>query len=118
MKVASAAPPDPFHPSPFSSPSSSPSPVSPMSSSVARDAPALRPTLLPTFMVRKKSRIAPVHCSSANRSRIVIRSFPLPVSLRTSAHRISCCGFHSLQCLNRCLLEMLLAHRLDLALVP
>jgi len=66
------------------------------------------PTLFPTFVVLKKSRIALVHRSSANRPRIVKRSLPLPVSFRTSAHRIFCCGFHALQCLNRCSLVYIL----------
>jgi len=86
-------------PAPFSAASSS----SPGFGGTAR-----HPTLLPTFVVRKKSRIALVRRSSANRSRIVKRSFPLPVSFRTSAHRIFCCGFHSLQCLNRCSLVCVL----------
>jgi len=71
-------------------------------------APAFGPTLLPTFVVRKKSRIVLVHHSSANRSRTVKRSFRPPVSLCTSPHRIFCCGFHSLQCLNRCSLVCVL----------
>ena len=66
------------------------------------------PTLLPTFVVHKKSRIALVHRSSANRSRVVKRSLPLPVSFRTSAHRVFCCGFHSFKCLNRCSLVCVL----------
>ena len=100
MKASSA--PDPFHPSSLSSPSSSTSSASSMSSPVASVAPALGPTLLPTFVVRKKSRIASAHRSSANRSRIVKRPLPLPVSFCTSANRIFCCGFHCLQCLSRC----------------
>jgi len=63
---------------------------------------ALGPTLLPTSVVRKKSRMALVHRSSANRSRIAWLSFPFPVSFCTSAHRTFCCRFHFLQCLNKC----------------
>ena len=63
---------------------------------------ALGPTLLPTSVVRRKSKMAPVHRSSANRSRIAWQSFPFPVSFRTSAHRTFCCRFHLLQCLNNC----------------
>jgi len=63
---------------------------------------ALGPTLLPTSVVRKKSRMALVHRSSANRSRIAWLSFPFPVSFRTSAHRTFYCHFHFLQCLNKC----------------
>jgi hypothetical protein len=60
------------------------------------------PILRPTSVVHKKSKIGRVHRSSANRSRILKRFFPLPVSLRTSAHRVFCCGFHRGQFLNRC----------------
>jgi len=60
-----------------------------------------RSHLLPTFVLRKKSRITLVHSPFANRSRIVNRSFPLPVSFRSSAHQIFCCGFDSLQSLNQ-----------------
>jgi hypothetical protein len=63
---------------------------------------SLGPVLRPTSVVRRKSRIGRVHRSSANRSRILKRFFPLPVALRTSAHRIFCCGFHRGQFLNRC----------------
>ena len=61
------------------------------------------PTLHPTFAVRRDSRIEWGHRSSASRSRILKRFFPLLVSphLRISAPRIFCCGFHQLQFLNR-----------------
>jgi len=84
--------PSSLHPSPFPSPSSSTTSTLPLSSSMSSPGtgitPALGPTLLPTFVVRKKPRIGLVHRSSADRSRIVKRSFPLPVSFRTSAHRL------------------------------
>jgi len=60
------------------------------------------PALLPTFVVRRKTRTALVHRSSAIRSRTVKRSLPLPVAFRTSAHSVFCCIFHFLQCLSRC----------------
>jgi len=83
------------------------SPPAPCSAAASSSSPgfggtARGPTLLPTFVMSKNSRIALVHRSSASRSRTVNRFLPLPVSFRTSAHRIFCCGFHCLQCLSRC----------------
>jgi hypothetical protein len=45
-------------------------------------------------VVRRKPNITRVHRSSTNRSRILKRIFPLPVSFHTSAHRIFCYGSH------------------------
>ena len=59
-------------------------------------------TRLPTSVEAKKSSTARLHLSSARRSRIFHRSFHLPVSLRTSVHRIFCCGFHFGHALKRC----------------
>jgi hypothetical protein len=59
------------------------------------------PILRPTSVVRRKSKIGRAHRSSANMSQILKRFFPLPVSLRTSAHRIFCCAFYRGQFLNR-----------------
>jgi len=85
------------YPSLFSAPSPSPS-SSPVFEGAARS-----PTLLPTPMVRRKSSIKRVHLRPpVVSSRISKRLFPLPVSLRTFAHRICCCIFHRLQSLNRC----------------
>jgi len=44
----------------------------------------------PTSVVQRKSRIGWLHRSSAERSRILNRSIPFPVCLRTSAHKIFC----------------------------
>ena len=57
---------------------------------------------LPTSAEVRKFSIARLHLSSAKRSRIFHRSFHLPVSFRTSAHRIFCWVFHSGHTLKRC----------------
>jgi hypothetical protein len=57
---------------------------------------------LPISGVDRKYKIDLLHRSSANRSRILKRSLLLPVSLRTSAHRIFCCGRHRKHRLKRC----------------
>ena len=49
--------------------------------------------LLPTSAAERKSRTAWLHLTSATRSRILNRYFPLPVSSSTSAHRILCWAF-------------------------
>ena len=59
-------------------------------------------TRLPTSMVARKSNTARPRLSSARRSRIFHQSFHLPVSFRTSAHRIFCWAFHSGHTLKRC----------------
>ena len=83
--------------------SASPAPLSAASSSSPGFGGTARgPTLLPTFVVRRKPRTALVHRSSASRSRTVKRILPLPVSFRTPAHRVFCCGSHCLPCLSRC----------------
>jgi len=56
---------------------------------------------LPTSVVERKSSTARLHLPSASRSRTFHRSFHLPVSFFTSAHRIFCCGFHSGHSLKR-----------------
>jgi hypothetical protein len=48
---------------------------------------------LPTSVVVRKSSTGWLHLGSANRSRTLNRSFPLPLSFRTSAHRVFCCSF-------------------------
>jgi len=58
-------------------------------------------TRLPTSVVERKSSTARLHLPSASRSRTFHRSFHLPVSFFTSAHRIFCCGFHSGHSLKR-----------------
>jgi len=52
-------------------------------------------TRLPTSVAARKSSTARLHLPSARRSFTFHRSFHLPVSFFTSAHRIFCCGFHS-----------------------
>jgi hypothetical protein len=64
------------------------------SSTVAR-------THLHTSVVERKSGTAWLHLPSA-RSRIFNQSFPLPVSLRTSAHRTYCWAFQWGQFLKTC----------------
>src|SRR3978361_480929 len=58
-------------------------------------------TSLPTSVVDRKSSTAPLHLSSASRSRTLQRLFHLPVSFLTSAHKIFCCSFHSAHSLKR-----------------
>jgi len=58
-------------------------------------------TRLPTSIEERKSSTARLHLPSARRSRTFYRSFHLPVSFFTSAHRIFCCGFHSGHSLKR-----------------
>jgi hypothetical protein len=57
-----------------------------------------------TASPHRYSRIASLHRSSINRSRSLNWSFPLSVSLRTSAHGIFCCAFHGPQNSLLCLL--------------
>ena len=59
-------------------------------------------TCLPTPVEERKSSTARLHLSSARRSRIFHRSFHLPVSFLTFAHRIFCWASHSGQSLKRC----------------
>ena len=59
-------------------------------------------TLLPTSVGVRKSSTTRPHLSSARRPRIFHRSFPFPVSFRTSAHRIFCWAFYSGHTLKRC----------------
>jgi len=54
-----------------------------------------------TTFVERKSGTAWLQLPSARRSRILHLHFHLPVSYRTSAHRIVCCGFHPGNSLNR-----------------
>ena len=59
-------------------------------------------TRLPTSVEERKSSTARLHLPSARRSRIFHRSFHLPVSFFTSAHRTFGSGFHSGYSLKRC----------------
>jgi len=58
-------------------------------------------TRLPTSVEDRNSSTARLHLPSAMRSRTFHRSFHLPVSFFTSAHRIFYCGFHSGHSLKR-----------------
>jgi len=93
-----------------SSPSPAPSSSAPCSSthscSSASDtsltASSSTGTRFPTSVVERKSSTARPRLSSARRSQIFHRSFHLPVSFRTSTHRIFCWAFHSGHTLKRC----------------
>jgi hypothetical protein len=86
----------------YSSPSSCSSHSSPSSRSAPSSPAPSGPILRPTSVVRRKSKLGRVHRSSANKSRILKRPFPLPVSHRSSANRIFCCGFPCGHFVNRC----------------
>jgi len=58
-------------------------------------------TRLPTSVVKRKSSTTRLHLPLASKSCNFYRSFHLPVSFFTSAHRIFCCGFHSEHSLKR-----------------
>jgi len=57
---------------------------------------------LPISVVDRKSSTARPHLSSAMGSQTFHLSFHLPVSFRTSAHRIFCWAFHLVHTLKRC----------------
>jgi hypothetical protein len=59
-------------------------------------------TSLPTSVVDRKSSTALLHLSSASRSRIFQRLFPLPVSFPACAHKVFCCSFHAGHALRQC----------------
>jgi len=93
----------PPYPAPRPPPSCSPSHSRTSSSDTALTASSSSPGTprLPTSVAVRKSSTARLHLPSARRSRTFHRSFHLPVSFFTSAHRIFCCGFHSGHSLKR-----------------
>jgi hypothetical protein len=60
------------------------------------------PTVCPTSVVDRKSRIAWLHRSSAKRSLMLNRFIRLPVACNTSAQRVFCWAFQRGQFLKRC----------------
>jgi hypothetical protein len=59
-------------------------------------------TSLRTSVVVRKPSTTWLYRQSARRSHILNRPFPLPVSFRTSTHRVFCWAFHSGQFLKMC----------------